>query len=962
MRSIWWVCLLAVTSARAAVVTNGDFGPDNQTKGWQAGHAAYRFADDDGFGAPGCVIFTGPAPATVEGPRQEFAVKPHTEYVLSAAVKGDGRTSPCLRLQRADGNGVAWATAGKVNVWTSVLVRFNSGPNPRLTLVCVGNDQDSAEGAKAWFDDVAVLLPEEVPAGHQVQGGFVKSLPGENIARECKVTFSSSPNYGYSLDEGDAVQLTDGEYSPGYFWVQKSTVGWSGISPLIVTLDLGKVQPITGLSYNTAAGCAGVAWPSAIMVLVSDDGQTFKLAGDLVTLAAKNGLPAAERYSVYRYVTGDLRTRGRFVQLAVVSPSGFTFCDEIEVYRGSDSLMEQEPSGPVVTDVKELVRGSATKSGIFWRLVTDLGEARAAVESAKLPDAQKERLKTRLDAADREIPNLPDPDIENFKAILPLNETHARILSVYGAVLRSRGLPAFFAWKKNRYDRVQPTEAPDAAPRSVSLSVEMMGNEFRSESFLLTNTTDKSVNAALRVQGMPGAPRPKWLNVSAVPWTDTSNHAPVAAALPDAEFVNGTYRIPVPAGMTRRIWLSVDSSSLKAGTFSGNLLVEATGQNFRIPLTIRVSPIRMGRPRLSLGMWDYTDGSGGYGINANNLMSAISMMRSHFVDSPWAGSGALPWPEAGDFDGNHQLKKPMDFAHFDEWVKRWPDARRYLVFANVLDRAYFAGARMSTPEFNARVGSWAKALKEHMISLGLKPQQLGILLVDEPWNDASDEYIVGWARPIKVAAPEITLFEDTAWERPDLTKIQDAITIADIICPCLQRVYTGGSAAQSYFAQRRAAGQQLWTYMASGPAKLFDPYRYHRLQAWHCFRFGMVGMGYWAFGDSAGSHTSWNEYTATGTPYTPVFLGKDDVTDGIHWQAVREGIEDYEYLSMLRDAASKCGDAALKQQAEKLLTEAVDKVLGPRYDMDVSWRGDIDRSVADVYRLQILALLEKMAQ
>lgn len=940
-------------------VKNGGLDFEAKLDGWKPGHASFRFADDDGCQAPGCIRFTGPAPAKAVGPTQIITVQPNTDYVLAAAIKGDGKLAPSVRLRGADGKDVVIAGGTRVTVWTPVRVRFNTGPHEKLTLVCVASDEAAPEGSRAAFDDIALLLPSEVPAGQSVQGGGLLKPPGENIALGCKVTFESRPNYGLCTDEEDATQLTDGKYSAGYFWVQKSTVGWNNVSPVTITIDLGKVQPIAGLSYNTAAGVAGVGWPSSILIAVSDDGETWRFVGDLVTLSTKNGLPPADRYAVYRYATADLETRGRYVRVAAAPQGGFTFCDEIEVYRGPESLLAKAPEGEIVTDMKTLAQRAATRSGVVFRLTADLTAAREALKTAVLPDARKRALNERLDAVERAIPQLPEFDPVQFRAVFPLNELHAQILSVRGAVLSTRGLPRVFVWKKNRFDFLTPHEVPEKAPAAPRLAVEMMGNEVRAEDFLLTNASEEPVTLRLRVTGLPGAPRPSWLRVSAVPWTDTSHRVPIAAALPDAEYADGAFAIPVSPGITRRVWLTISSADLKPGQYEGTLVVEGAGQPITVPLRVRVSKITMGRPRLSLGMWDYTDGTGTYGLTPKNLGPAIALQQSHFVDTPWARRSVLPWPDASAFDAQHQLKQPLSFTSFDEWVKRWPNARNYFVFASV--SSSFAGAKIGTPEFAGRVGSWAKALAQHMRDLGMKPQQLGILLVDEPHSDAQDEIIAAWARAFKAAAPEITLFQDPTWERPDKTKIQEAITLCDIVCPNIPIFYRGGPEVARYFEARRAAGQKMWFYQCSGPAKLFDPYRYHRLQSWHCFQHGAVGMGFWAFGDTGKALSSWNEYAAAGTPYTPAFIGIDDVTDGIHWQAVREGIEDYEYLSMLRDAAAKTKDAGLKAQAEALLAEAPRAVLSeysPAYD----WKKEADHAVADTYRLRVLALLEKMAQ
>jgi len=99
----------------------------------------------------------------------------------------------------------------------------------------------------------------------------VHGQPGENIARGKKYTLDPRPNYQYCTDAGDHVQLTDGIYSKGYFWTQTSTVGWSRAHPVTITIDLEVTQPICGVSFNTAAGVAGVHWP---LLLLKD--QIFK--------------------------------------------------------------------------------------------------------------------------------------------------------------------------------------------------------------------------------------------------------------------------------------------------------------------------------------------------------------------------------------------------------------------------------------------------------------------------------------------------------------------------------------------------------------------------------------------------------------------------------------------------------------------------------------------------------------
>ena len=115
--------------------------------------------------------------------------------------------------------------------------------------------------------------------------------PGPNIALNKPYTLDPSPNYGDCTLDPQRVVLTDGAYTEGYFWVQKTTVGWVNTRPVAITLDLGQVKPIAGLSYSTAAGVADVAWPASMWIMVSDDGKEWCAAGDLVRLANKHGAP-----------------------------------------------------------------------------------------------------------------------------------------------------------------------------------------------------------------------------------------------------------------------------------------------------------------------------------------------------------------------------------------------------------------------------------------------------------------------------------------------------------------------------------------------------------------------------------------------------------------------------------------------------------------------------------------------
>lgn len=771
-----------------------------------------------------------------------------------------------------------------------------------------------------------------------------------NIALGKTVTFSAPPNYSLSNDPDDIKQLTDGKYSSlgplqeventRAIWVQKSTVGWSKVMPLIITIDLGSVQPISGVSYSTAAGQSDVTWPRAIFLAVSDDNKTWHSAGELIHLSRKNGLPPEKGYANYRFITHDLKTKGRYVAFNVAQLP-YAFVDEIEIYKGDDAWLNQPAGGRVIPDLKNWMKDVLPPAMVLRRVQLDADAVKAEVNASDVSTSRKSTFNTRLDndvAAAEKIETLP-PD---FKAILPLNDAHRDVLSIHGELLAAKGFSPLTVWKQERYQWLPLLAVPEKQ-NAPQLNITMLRNQFRADAFLLTNASGKSQTATLQLKSIPRGAQNGWLKVSSVEWTDTAQSVPVADALLPIEAKNNIYQIEIPAGMTRKVWISIDSSRLPAGDYKSTFDVSAGSQKTTVPFTINVASLAMKKPRMSLSVWDYTN-TYFAGITPQNRMAALEMMRSHFVDTTWATSSALPRPEAADFDAQNNLKAKPDFSNFDQWIALWPDARHYFVYPAVSDS--FAGSKMGTPEFNARVGSWVKVLSAHMKELGKNPQQLGLLLVDEPHTDAQDAIIAAWAKAINAAAPEITLFEDPIWLRPDQTKIQDAINDVDLLCFHIPVFKDGGDEVKAYAEKLLKQGKELWLYQATGPVRLYDPQLSYRQLAWHSYSIGGTGQGYWAFGDTGGVPTSWNEYAADYVTYAPVFVDKNTVYSSLHWEAVREGVEDYEELAMLQDAINSSQDADWKKQAQQVLDNAVKTVTGA-WDSSRDWQKKNDANLTD---------------
>ena len=115
---------------------------------------------------------------------------------------------------------------------------------------------------------------------------------------------------------------------------------------------------------------------------------------------------------------------------------------------------------------------------------------------------------------------------------------------------------------------------------------------------------------------------------------------------------------------------------------------------------------------------------------------------------------------------------------------------------------------------------------------------------------------------------------------------------------------------------------------------------------WFCFKEGVSGANWWAFGDGHGGF-SWNEYFNSGTTLSSLYLGTDSITASKSMEAMREGAQDYELLVMLRQ----------KAPGHDILQDGVDRVLTSHTMDQWLWNVPKDRSVADTVRERVLRVL-----
>ena len=787
----------------------------------------------------------------------------------------------------------------------------------------------------------------------------------ENLARGRPYTLTPRPNYPHCTDPGDETQLTDGVYTRGYFWTQETTVGWRPGPPPFISIDLGKERPIRGVSWSAAAGVAGVQWPQALVVYVSPDRKRWFEVGDLVQLSGRKAKPPAKDYATHVYWTDAMKTRGRYVRIAALPCGPYVFCDEIEVLKGDDSFLKiPEPGRPVANPHAAMASRQVTRlaQAQFRR---DLAAVQEHLDSANLPAPQKAPLSQQVTALAARIEQMPPLAVEGFRAVLPMTDLERDIFRLQAAVRRAQGKPLLRIWKTHRWNPLAPSQRP-AMALEPALDVHTMQNERRADILNLTSAAADDLTVRLRVEGLPGGTNPRYLTVHEVLHVGTRHFVSVAAALLEAKRDGDDWLVTVPAGMTRQIWFSFFPKDIAPGTHEGTVDVRAPEVGrYRVPVRLKVYPLRMPDTKtLRLGGWSYTNGKGSYGVTPANRDAFIAHMRARHVNAPWATSAAMP---QGKYDAAGAMVEKPDTANFDAWVRQWPGADCYMVFASVGSyssvRATFAGSKVGTPSFEKKVAAWIRFWAQHVRGLGLKASQLGLLLVDEPNRQEQYDVIRAWAEVIQKTEPAVLVWEDTCprtWDGFD-----EMARSVDVLTPNRSHWLERDEAFRNRFRAQRRAGRQLGFYSCAGPARTFDPYAYYLLQQWQCFKEGATWSGFWAFGDNA-RQSCWNEYLAQGNgPYCPVYIDETSVTGAKYMEAIAEGVQDYETLVMLCDriaALEKRGKTpADLARARALLAGACDRVLAGAGTQGYRWDEPKDRTVADTVRVEILEVLTSLA-
>lgn len=744
-------------------------------------------------------------------------------------------------------------------------------------------------------------------------------------------------------DEPNAVSLSKESYT-GDFSVKISHKKSTSYSYIAQAVD---VKPRT--KYQASVSIRGEK------IRLGDGGKGVRLF--IGTYPQANGLTATTTFE------------GTFEWTRVFTPTFDTGNNNkiwvfVYLHKSSGDLWVDDVV--LTSSLEDISKETLVLNSIINRIQQDSTILKKEINESTVSLNVKEGLINELTLLEESFSNITYDAGSDFKAIVPLNRIHTQVFKINAKFRKAQGFEEIIIWKNNRWDMLSPTALPpDDGNKIPELDIVMMLNEYRSEAFNITNNSLESLSINLKIEGLPGGTSPDYIKVHTVEFVDTREGVVIADALPLAKKVSDGFEIVVPAGLTRQVWFTFNPRDVEPGFYKGviSLKDERWMESMSIPLTFRLSEISFpDKPSISLTMWDYVDELR-RDLPISVREQAIEDMREHFVDSPWGLRNTAPWPSSIDIRED-EIKMLVDFSKFDKWILDWHGARNYILFLSVGNSFGPQKVQMNEPLFEKLVSYWACLWSKHVKEIGVDPSRISLLLRDEPRNETEFDIIIAWAKAIKKGAPEFIIWQDLTFLEPrDVS--QELYEVCDVICPQVPVYYRAGEEAHMFYKELQDEGKILWFYECTG-GRTFDPYYYHRLQQWRAWQAGAKGTGFWSYSDGGGTFP-WNEYEAipgAARSYTPIYFDNQTITTGKHWEAIREGVEDYEYLGMLSSKIEELEhkgayeDEVLK--AKRILIEAPERVLGT-YDGTIRlWSFEKERNSADIERVRVLDALENL--
>lgn len=413
--------------------------------------------------------------------------------------------------------------------------------------------------------------------------------------------------------------------------------------------------------------------------------------------------------------------------------------------------------------------------------------------------------------------------------------------------------------------------------------------------------------------------------------------------------------IKVRRGENQPVWLTVYvPKDAPPGTYYGEVSVGSSGDETQVKVCLKVHEVTLPDKR---------------NLKLSNFLSTYNICKFHQV-KPWSeefwrilrvyarnmaehrqSSIITPILELTQiYEGDGRLE--FDFKLLDRWISLFREegvigtiegdylagrpprtvegwwtvpeflSRRYRVFNKDGNLAYVQEpVKVSSPIFEKFIAQFMPALQDHLEGLGVLDDYVQHL-ADEP-IDANAESYKHIASLVRKYAPRIRIIEASTCKQ--------LVDYIDVLVPLLDDYDKN----IGFYEERKKKGNEVWFYTCLAPTgrypnRLIDyPLVKVRILHWINFKYGLVGYLHWGYNywterpfEDVENEPNHPFPLPPGDPFI-VYPGRIGPLDSIRFEALRDGVEDYELLKLLAERRSLDDAMELCNEAVKTITDYV---------------------------------------
>ncbi len=396
----------------------------------------------------------------------------------------------------------------------------------------------------------------------------------------------------------------------------------------------------------------------------------------------------------------------------------------------------------------------------------------------------------------------------------------------------------------------------------------------------------------------------------------------------------------LPARTTRPVWAQIDvPNEAAAGTYSGTISIEAEGIRHLLSVTLEVLNQVLPPPArwtFHLDLWQSPLAAARYHdlvpYSREHLLVLEPLLRmlaeagqkcitAFLIHEPWGHQTYHDVESMVEWNRKQDGSWGYDYAKFDAWVDfcircgitgqincysmiPWSDSFRY--FDEQSGNYRYVRAEAGSDEYKAHWEPFLKDFVRHLRQKGWLERTC--VAMDERELEAMRRMI----EFLKSAAPELRVALAGSYYESLQPDIHDY---------CL---YIDQTADQRVIGDRVRRGQPTTFYVCCIPPRpnvhTFSPPAEAQWMGWHAAATGYNGFLFWAY-------NAWTEDPLYDTrfvtwPAGDCFLVYPGARSSIRFERLRDGIEDFEKIRILRDLAS--GDstkAGLLAELDSVLSQ-----------------------------------------